>query len=83
MPKPMPPPDSTPSPAPSPGRRRERRLPPEGHPWRYVTVEAPRCPACQSSRLRYDHTSRDQSEGTVSRHATCLDCQARTIVVFE
>lgn len=69
---------------PSPEKRpRERRLPPEGDPLRYVIVSAPRCPACRSARLRYDHTSRDQSEGTVSRHATCLDCRSRTIVVFE
>jgi DNA-directed RNA polymerase subunit M/transcription elongation factor TFIIS len=49
---------------------------------RYVFVERPRCPICNSAKLRTVRTERHGDE-SVTRHTRCCDCRAKFFVVVE
>jgi len=49
---------------------------------RYVYVERPRCPECQSVRILAYKTI-DQGDGSLTRYTCCRDCQAKFILVLE
>lgn len=58
-----------------------RRTQAEGRP-RYAWAKWPRCPECQSPRLRAYRTSR-HGDSSITRHCKCQDCGARVYVVWE
>ena len=49
---------------------------------RYVYIERPRCPLCDSVSLKTVH-SEDQNDGSVKRDTRCRDCGHRFFVVVE
>jgi transcriptional regulator NrdR family protein len=51
---------------------RSRRLPPEGHPHRYVFIDADACPACRSLELKSMGTRSSAGGEAVLRYTRCL-----------
>lgn len=48
----------------------------------FIEVERPRCGVCRSDRLRSTRSDR-QADGSVWRHARCLDCERRWVVILK
>ena len=48
----------------------------------YLHVLAPRCPRCNSTKLRANHTEL-RSSGARVRHSKCLDCGLKIRIVVE
>jgi len=51
-------------------------------PLRYVFIDRPRCPACDSTDLQTIR-SQDQHDGTTARRTTCKACGHRFFVIVE
>ena len=49
---------------------------------RYVFARLPRCPACNSTKLRAYRTSR-HGDDSLTRHSKCLACGQRLLIVLE
>jgi len=48
----------------------------------YVHYQRPRCPRCDSLRLR-SYRSTPNGDGSVTRHSRCRDCGARLLIVAD
>ncbi len=48
----------------------------------YVRLIRPRCPSCNSVKLRAQHTER-RSSGLVVRHSKCTVCGRRVYILVE
>ena len=53
---------------------------PADKPLRYVEFTRPRCPGCQSVRLKSRHTD-TLEDGTARRHSVCQNCGWKGIVI--
>ncbi len=50
---------------------------------RYVFVERPRCPVCESADLHTLRSRTDQAEGVTTRRTECRGCGHRFFVILE
>ena len=48
----------------------------------YLTLVRPRCPGCQSTRLRAYKTT-NNGEGSLTRYSRCVECGRAVVVVVE
>lgn len=63
--------EAMPAMAPAQGRL-GRRIPPAGHPCRYVFVQRARCPQCGQPAIRKYRTNPPETDGSRTSYAMCI-----------